>query len=256
MIDFIKTLACDAGKLAHEHFGSLRPEDINTKKTVKDLVSVADKAVEEKIISRIREKFPEHDIFGEETGSLGKSSDFCWVIDPIDGTQNFVKRIPHYSISIGLKHKGVPVAGCVYAPEMDMLFYAEQGKGAFENGKPIRISDCSTLESALCATGFACLRSNAEHNNLEYFNFISPQIRGIRRMGSAALDLCFVASGRVDAYWEMCLGEYDVAAGTIIAREAGAKVSSFTGEEIFPAADGILCTVPALQKTFIELLKQ
>ncbi|MBQ7207423.1 MAG: inositol monophosphatase [Lentisphaeria bacterium] len=253
MIDFITDLARTAGEEAMRHFGNLKPGEVVLKNSVRDLVSVADKAVEKLIVEAIRKRFPDHGIFGEETGRSGSASDFCWVIDPIDGTQNFVKNIPIFAVSIGLEKKGVPVAGCVNLPALGLSFCAEQGKGAFENGRPIHVSDCTELDHALCATGFACLRAGLERNNLPYFSRIAPQLRGVLRTGSAACDLCFVASGRLDGFWEFALQEYDIAAGVVIAREAGAVVTDHHNGDAFPAK-GFLCAPPALHEKLLAYL--
>ena len=253
MLSFIIETARAAGEEAMKHFGKLRADQVSTKGSVRDLVSEADKAVEDLIISRIRARYPEHSIFGEETGKSGDSPD-CWVIDPIDGTQNFVKNIPAFSVSIGFKRNNEPYAGCVYQPALNMIFYAEKGKGAFENGKPIHVSNCRTLEEAACATGFARLRENKVEPVLEKFDRILPQLRDIKRCGSAALDLAMTAAGVYDGYWEEGLQLYDVAAGAIIAREAGAVVCDFNGKNNFPA-DGIMAATPEIAAQMLDYLQ-
>ena len=222
---FIESVAREAGKEALAYFTDMKHFTVSGKATTRDLVSDADRAVEKKIIELIRAEYPEHSIFGEETGRDSGNSEYCWVIDPIDGTQSFVKRHPYFSISIALKKNGKTIAGCVYAPVLGLMFSAEEGKGAFENGVPMHVSDCDEIGNAACATGFACLRAQKmEHNNLKYFNEIVPLIRDIKRCGSAALDLAFVASGRYDAYWEFSLAEYDIAAGIFLVESAGGVV--------------------------------
>lgn len=252
MLEFIIELAELAGKESLRYFGNLTSADIEGKMTDKDLVSIADKAVENTIISKITETFPEHDIFGEETGHAGKSSEYCWVIDPIDGTQSFVKNHPYYSISIALYQNGKPLAGAVCAPALGKLFYAQIGKGAFENGKPIHVSDCPSLHEAACATGFSLLRQNKVEPVVAKFARILPLMRDIKRCGSAALDSAFTAAGIYDGFWEEGLQLYDIAAGAIIAREAGATVCDFKGKDNYPA-DGIIVGTPAVAA---ELLKQ
>ena len=254
MIPFIESVARKAGREAMDYFNCMKPNTVSDKTTTRDLVSTADRAVEKKIIGLIREKYPDHCIFGEESGHADTDSEYCWVIDPIDGTQSFVKRHPYFSISIALKKKGRAIAGCVYAPALNLLFSAEEGKGAFENGEPIHPSSCSTIETAACCTGFACLRSRLEINNLHYFNRLVPVIRDIKRCGSAALDLAFVASGRYDAYWELNLQEYDVAAGAFIVLTAGASVCDIFGGNDYPAK-GILAATPALLPQFLPYFK-
>ena len=253
MLDFIVELAELAGKESLRYFGNITAADIEGKATDKDLVSIADKAIENIIISKITERFPDHDILGEETGHAGKNSEYCWVIDPIDGTQSFVKNHPYYSISIALYKDGKGFAGAVCAPALGRLFYAQCGKGAFLNGKPIRVSNCASLHEAACATGFARLRENKVEPVVAKFARILPQMRDIKRCGSAALDSAFTAAGIYDGYWEEGLQLYDIAAGAIIAREAGATVCDFNGKDNYPA-DGILIGTPAVAAELLQLL--
>ena len=254
MMEFIESVARRAGTEAMKYFKHEKTNRISSKKTVKDLVSTADKAVEKVIIDAIRERYPEHDIYGEESGRSGVSSEYCWVIDPIDGTQSFVKNHPYFSISIALKKNGAAIAGCVYAPALGMMFSGAEGRGAFENGEAIHVSDCGCLENDACSTGFACLRAGLPKNNLPYFNRIVPVIRDIKCCRSAALDLCFVASGRYDASWELCLQEYDIAAGALICRLAGGRVCDLHGGENYPA-EGTLSGTPALVEQLLPYFR-
>ena len=255
MIPFMESVAKRAGTEAMAYFHHLKANAVSVKASAKDLVSTADKAVEKVIINMIRERYPEDCFFGEESGRSNTSSEYCWVIDPIDGTQSFVKNHPYFSISIALKKNGSALAGCVHAPVLGLTFSGEVGRGAFENGVPIRVSDCTILAEAACSTGFACVRAGLKKNNLPYFNAIVPEIRDIKRCGSAALDLCFVASGRYDAYWELCLQEYDVAAGALICALAGARVCDLCGGMEYPAK-GILCGNPALVERFLPYFQE
>ncbi len=254
MLDFLNDLSILAGEESLKYFGRIADSDIEGKATSKDLVSIADKAIENLIISKINERFPDHDIFGEETGHAGKNSEYCWIIDPIDGTQSFVKFHPYYSISIALYKNGEGYAGAVNAPALGRLFTAQKGKGAFMNGKAIHVSNCRTLEEAACATGFARLRENKVEPVLEKFDRILPQLRDIKRCGSAALDLAMTAAGVFDGYWEEGLQLYDVAAGAIIAREAGAVVCDFNGKNNFPA-DGIMAATPEIAAQMLDYLQ-
>jgi myo-inositol-1(or 4)-monophosphatase len=253
MLDFLYQLSEIAGKESLKYFGKLSESDIEGKDTSKDLVSVADKAIENLIVSEIAKRFPDHDIYGEETGHAGKNSEYCWVIDPIDGTQSFVKYHPYYSISIALYRNGEGFAGAVNAPALGRLFTAEKGKGAFMNGKPIHVSNCKTLGEAACATGFSLLRFNKPEGPLAKFNVILPQLRDIKRCGSAALDLSMTAAGIYDGYWEDGLQLYDVAAGAIIAKEAGALVCDFNGKDNYPA-DGIVAGTPEIASQLQKFL--
>lgn len=252
MLRFMEEVARRAGAEAMAYFRHAKSFRIDTKSTSKDLVSTADRAVEAVIIQSIRERFPEHGVFGEETGRAQADADYCWVIDPIDGTQSFVKGHPYFSISIALKHRGQAIAGCVYAPALDVMFTGDE-HGAFENGQPIRVSTCDTLNEAACATGFACVRAGMRQNNTENFARIVPQLRDIKRCGSAALDLCYTAAGTFDGYWEYCLAEYDVAAGALICRQAGGRVCDWRGGEDYPA-HGIVAGSSAIVEQLLPLL--
>ena len=254
MIEFLEKLARSAGDESLRYFGKLNDTEIFGKATSKDLVSIADKAVEDMIISQISARFPDHDILGEETGHAGKKSEFLWIIDPIDGTQSFVKAHPYYSISIALYKDGKPYAAAVNGAAIGRLFCAQAGQGAYENGRRIRVSDCNVLGEAACATGFSSLRFNKVDDALAKFVRILPRLRDIKRCGSAALDLALTAAGVYDGYWEDGLQLYDVAAGAIIAREAGAVVCDFNGKNNFPA-DGIMAATPEIAAQMLEYLQ-
>lgn len=228
-LEFMKETALCAGRLAESIRANSALYTVEQKDTAFDLVTTADKEVEKLIFSRIMQKYPSHSIFGEESGLCGKTSPFQWIIDPIDGTTSFVHESPNYSISIGLQYEGQGIAGVVYAPVFNELFYAVKGKGAYCNGRKIHVTDHAKLSDSLVATGFACLRAGWKDNNLPYFNQIAPLVRDIRRYGSAAIDFCWVACGRLDAYWELNLQKYDYAAGEVILREAGGSCTDLSG---------------------------
>lgn len=255
MITFLTELSRLAGEESLHYFGRIGEGDIEGKATSKDLVSIADKAIEKLIVDRILERFPDHDIFGEETGHRGTLSEYCWIIDPIDGTQSFVKHHPYYSISIALHKNGTGYAGAVNAPALGRLFTAVSGQGAFENGRPIHVSTCTELENAACATGFARLRENKVEPVLEKFARVLPHLRDIKRCGSAALDLAMTAAGVFDGYWEEGLQLYDVAAGVIIVREAGGTVTDLKGGNDYPA-EGVIAGPPAIAAALRQLLAE
>ncbi|MCP4721773.1 MAG: inositol monophosphatase, partial [Desulfobacteraceae bacterium] len=219
MISFLKNLIIRAGEICIEEQNSLKSVDLEFKNP-KDLVTITDKKVESFLIHEIKANYPEHDIFGEETGRSGNSSRFLWIIDPIDGTTSFFHGQPFYAVSIALEKDGEIVFGAVYAPVLKQLFHGEIGQGAFLNDVPIKVSGTENLIDAVMATGFACLRAGLKNNNLTHFNKIVPRLRDIRRYGSAAIDLCYVACGKLDGFWEMNLNIYDVAAGVLIVKEA------------------------------------
>lgn len=249
MISFITQLAREAGGICLEERKRLTFRDLSFK-SPKDIVTVADRRVEEFLVTSIRKAYPTHGILGEETGATRGSGHFRWIIDPIDGTTSFVHDQPFYGVSIALEKGGEIIYGAVYAPVLDELFYAEKGRGAFLNNREISISPTPALDQAVMATGFACLRAGWEQNNLAHLSRIAPKLRDVRRYGSAALDLCYTACGRLDGYWEMNLNLYDIAAGVLILREAGGIVSDFKGAGRFPE-DGIAAANPDLHPLLV-----
>ena len=253
MLNFIENLAKSAGRLALEARKRLTEEEVHFKNP-KDLVTDVDREVEHFLRGKIMQAFPDHAILGEEEGiSNTGRSEYQWIIDPIDGTTSFVHGAPLYSVSVGLYRNGKPYAGAIYVPRLDELYSASLGKGAFCNGKPIHVSGRSKLENCLGITGFACLRAGLSKNNLPHFCRIALKIRDIRRYGSAAYDLCAVASGSADFFWEMKLNAYDVAAGVIILSEAGGKVTDFSGGEKYPE-NGIVASNGAVHDEILRLL--
>ena len=254
MIEFIKNLAIKAGEKSLEYYGKLNEGDVSGKGSKKDLVSIADKAVEDFIISEIRKAYPDHGIFGEESGKSDSDSPYCWVIDPIDGTQNFVNNHPFYSISISLFFEGAPIAGCINAPVLGKLFYAEKGKGAFEGNKRLSVTKCTSLDTASCATGFAEFRQYRIEPTLTRFCQVAPKLRDIKRCGSAAIDLAFVAAGIYDGFWEYGLGLYDVGAGMLLVTEAGGIVSDFNRKNNVPY-DGIVAAAPGIADELLDTLQ-
>jgi myo-inositol-1(or 4)-monophosphatase len=251
-IDFIKETALKAGEMTIEERKKLSDSDITAKESAKDIVTIADKRVEAYIIGKIQKTYPDHGIFGEESGKSNPDAVYCWVIDPIDGTTSFVHNLQYYSVSIALQKNGRTIAGAVCAPLLNELFWADKERGAFLNGEPIKVSRRNRLIECLLATGFACVRANLEKNNLEYFARVIPKVRGIRRCGSAAIDLCYVACGRFDGFWELNLQPYDMAAGAFIAVMAGAEMTDIDGGGKVPG-NGIVVTNKLIHK---QLLKE
>lgn len=227
MKTFLGQIITEAGQLSLAYKRKLGELAVS-RKSEKDLVTEADVAVERFLVERITAAYPDHAIVGEESGKHD-GGDWRWIIDPIDGTTSFVHDQPFYSISVALEHRGELVLGAVNAPVLGELFMAEKGKGATLNGQPIGVSHCATLTDAVLGTGFACVRVGLEPNNLLYFQKLMPVIRDLRRYGSAAVDLAYVACGRLDGFWELNLKIYDIAAGMLIVREAGGMVTDFDG---------------------------
>jgi myo-inositol-1(or 4)-monophosphatase len=195
-----------------------------------DLVTAADRASEALIRERISKQFPSHDVLGEEQGLNDQGSDFRWYVDPLDGTTNFAHGYPVFCVSMALEDRiaGQRIAGVVYDPTRDEIFTAERGKGAQLNGKTIRVSKATQLRECLVATGFPSHKRH-KNPNIFFYHEITLRTHGVRRAGSAALDLCSVASGRFDGFWEFNLNPWDTAAGVLIVEEAGGKVSRFDG---------------------------
>jgi myo-inositol-1(or 4)-monophosphatase len=203
--------------------------EIESKDTINNLVTEVDKKSEEAIIKVIRDEFPDHYILSEEIGALSTESNFKWIIDPIDGTVNFAHGIPICCISIGVEFDGKLIMGCVLNPFMNELFFAEKGKGAFLNGRKISVSKKADLESACLVTGFPYRWAAVDTDPIPVFEKFIRMGLPVRRLGSAAIDLCWVACGRFDAFWEYNLNPWDIAAGYLIIEEAGGKVTNFIG---------------------------
>ncbi len=202
-----------------------------------DLVTAADRASEALIRERVSKQFPSHDVLGEEQGLNDQGGDYRWYVDPLDGTTNFAHGYPVFCVSMALEHRALErqsgaaatrIAGVVYDPTRDELFSAEQGSGAHLNGRPIHVSKATQLKECLLATGFPSHKRH-KNPNIHFYHQITLRTHGVRRAGSAALDLCNVASGRFDGFWEFNLNPWDTAAGVLIVEEAGGKVSRFDG---------------------------
>jgi myo-inositol-1(or 4)-monophosphatase len=252
--------ACDGARaILNSHYGHLHQV---SEKFQAGLVSEADRNSENFIVDLIKNSFPGDAILGEETGlnsssrsENSKPNGRLWMIDPLDGTTNYIHGFPFFCISIGLEVDGELVLGVVDAPKLGMRFRAVKGGGAFLNDQPIKVSDRSRLEDGLFATGFSSYDHTLDEQ-LEFVSFIVKKTRGIRRAGSAALDLCFVANGVFDVFWEKQLQPWDTAAGTIIAREAGAIVTDIEGKHFEPNMKSILCGSPALHSESLNIWKR
>ncbi|RYD97923.1 MAG: inositol monophosphatase [Sphingobacteriales bacterium] len=202
--------------------------EISHKDGINNLVTEIDKASETFIVAALKTAFPDHGFIGEEFGNSNEAADFKWVIDPIDGTVNFAHKVPLCCVSIALAYKDEVLLGAVYNPMMNELFFAEKGKGATLNDKPIRVSRKSTINTAFLVTGFPYHFPETAIHPLEIFTKVVAKGLPVRRLGSAALDLCWVACGRFDAFWEYNLQPWDIAAGYLIVEEAGGSVTDFS----------------------------
>jgi len=237
LLNFTIDIAKAAGNLQIKHLN----DNLNIEyKAKRDIVTVADKNTEKLIINKIKDKYPNHFILSEEgTGSDQEKTGYRWIIDPIDGTTNFAHGFPFFCVSIGLEIKGALSLGVVYAPLLNELYTSTKGSGAFLNNNQISVSKISTLTGSLLATGF-----NPRHDtqNIRNFEHFLPITQGIRRAGSAALDLCSVATGRLDGYWEKGVMPWDMAAGALILTEAGGKITSLNGSTFSVDNNELLAT--------------
>ena len=231
-------------------------QTITSKGRKGDLVTNVDLEVEEKIKDYLSKKTPDISIHAEESGKLIKTSELTWCIDPLDGTTNYSHGYPFFGTSIGLLYKNNPILGSISVPYLNELYSACIGKGAYCNDKEIRVSNTSTLFDSLLVTGFSYDRFDIEDNNYAEFCYLTHKTRGVRRGGAAAVDLAFVASGKVDGYWERGLEIWDLAAGAIIVKEAGGVVSDYPNGEFNLSSGRILACCPKLEKELkLELSK-
>ena len=230
ILNTAKEAALEAGLIHMQFFG--KKLEISHKFNEYDLVTNVDRLSEEKIVSVIKKSFPDHNILGEEgTQAATHASDFTWVIDPIDGTTNYAHAFPQFSASIGILYKGELFMGVVYDAFKKEMFSAVKGQGAFLNDVPIRVSSVDTIEKSLLSTGFPYDREDVMKENLKYFESFVYKAQALRRPGSASLDLCYTACGRLDGFWELNLAPWDTAAGALIVLEAGGKVTNMRSDE-------------------------
>ncbi len=220
----MQELAREAGALLMSYFGKVAIEY----KGDADLVTVADRTSEKLIVEHIRRRWPEHDIMGEEGSRRETGSDYRWYVDPLDGTTNFAHGYPVFCVSMGLEYKSERIAGVIYDPNRNEMFSAALGAGAQLNASAIHVSRAPRLAESLVATGFPSHKRH-KNPNIHFYHQITLRSHGVRRAGSAALDLCYVACGRYDAFWEFNLNPWDTAAGVLICQEAGGKVTNFSG---------------------------
>jgi myo-inositol-1(or 4)-monophosphatase len=225
-LDFAVETAREAGSILLREFD--RPVEISYKGEV-DIVTQADRRSEQAIVNRLRSQYPKHAIVAEEGGGNESDSPFRWHVDPLDGTTNFAHRYPCFAVSIGLEEAGEPIAGVIYQPISGELFTAAKGEGAYLNQKRIKVSPIEKLSVSLLSTGFPSQR-RSQNPNIHYYWDFTLRSHGVRRDGSAALDLASVACGRFDGFWEFGLHSWDTAAGVLLVREAGGAVTRFDGQ--------------------------
>lgn len=227
---------------------------VSNKEGVNNLVTEADHASEKAILSVIQNKFPDHQILAEESGKLVQDSTYKWIIDPIDGTVNFAQGIPLNCVSIGIEYEGEIILGAVYNPHLNEFFVAEKGKGATLNEKPIRVSDKTETIKSCLVTGFPYTYINEPNGPIEVFERFVRKGVSVRRLGSAAIDLCWVACGRLDGFFEQKLEPWDSAAGYLIVEEAGGRVTDFTGQKYSVYQHKILATNGKIHGEMLEVI--
>ncbi len=244
--------AWEAGQMLSENFCVSR--EIRYKGDV-DLVTNFDKRSQQMIFERLSTDFPGHDFLAEEGLDQEKGGDFRWIFDPLDGTTNYAHRFPVFSVSIALEWRGQIVCGVVYDPMREETFSGIKSKGASLNGKKIKVSDIADLNRSLLATGFPYDLRESKENNIAYFNSFLTRAQAIRRCGSAALDLCYVACGRFDGFWELKLKPWDVAAAALIVQEAGGQLSDFQNREFSIYSHETLGTNSLIHEQMLEILR-
>ena len=276
LLNFTINLTLKSGKILKDNYGS--ELQVETKTSYRDMVTKVDKESETLLVNLIKEQFPDHEILGEEGISNSKtthhkipSTNYKWIIDPLDGTANYTRNIPFFAVSIGIEKNEEMIIGVIYNPIANQIFFAEKGKGAFlawnqagelesiekiqKIAKKMHVSKIPDIKNAVLGTGF--IPSNRRHlkENLELFSYFSENAQAIRRMGAASLDLAFVAAGFFDGFWEYDLCPWDVAAGSILIKEAGGRVTNYDGSKFDLNLCRILATNGLFHEEMIEKLK-
>ena len=253
ILEFAKQIAIQGGKIAMEYYGSALK--ITHKDVINNLVTEADLTVENYLIDQISNKFPTHQIIAEESGISNKKNEYTWLIDPIDGTTNFAHNYPFFAISIGLYKENTGILGVIFAPKLNELFYGTP-EASYLNNQQIKVSKCSSLELSLLGTGFPPNRSSEDYSkSIQLFTRTQRNIHGVRRSGSACLDLCYTACGRLDGFFEIGLKPWDTGAGTIILQGAGGRVTDFDNQKFSPYGNTIIATNSQIHEELFKFLQ-
>ena len=253
ILELAITIARETGSLQRERFAE--PRQIETKSSAIDLVTDVDRASDQLVLEYITSQRPDDEILIEETGAHEGRSGLRWIVDPLDGTTNYAHGFPHFAVSIAVEREGVRELGVIYDPMKDELFSARRGRGALLNGKPIAVSQVGELERALLATGFAYDVHRAKFDNLDYFARFIKRAQAVRRAGSAALDLAYIACGRFDGFWELELHPWDVAAGLLLIDEAGGTSSNLVGGPVPASGNRLVASNGRLHARLLEVLR-
>jgi myo-inositol-1(or 4)-monophosphatase len=253
-LSYLANLALQAGEI--QRAGYNKDHEVGYKGVI-DLVTEVDHQSEAYLLGEVQRDFSGHHIFSEESGIIQGSDEHVWYIDPLDGTVNYAHHVPVFCVSIGYAYKGELTLGAVYDPLRDEMFIAERGSGAYRNGRRLRASAATELQKSLLVTGFPYDTWNTPRDNFANFERFAKLSQGVRRLGSAALDLCYVASGRFDGYWELSLNPWDVAAGGLLCEEAGAKVTNISGgADYISSPQSILAAAPGIHARMLEELQK
>ena len=252
ILDVAISAAKESGEYIFHRMGKIK--EVSRKRGFNDLVTDVDKGSEKIIIDKIKKSFPEHSILAEESGEHDAGDNIKWVIDPLDGTTNYAHAFPSFCVSIGVIVSGSVKVGVVYDPTRDELFFAAKGAGAFLNGNPMKVSGVPSVSEALVATGFG-YDLNDKLANVGYFTTMLTKAQALRRPGSAAMDLCYVACGRLDGFWELGLLPWDTAAGQFLVQEAGGVVTTMDGGPFDIYKKGIVATNGRIHEEMLNLLK-
>ncbi|MBF0623104.1 MAG: inositol monophosphatase [Magnetococcales bacterium] len=253
-LNVMTNAAYRAGRKARNLFENRHRLEI-IEKGPNDFVSSADVEVEQEIIYHLKKAHPTFGIKAEEGGNYGKDKPHNWIIDPIDGTSNFLQGIPHFALSVALTYEEEVIAGVVYNPIMDEIFTAERGRGAFCNKHRIRVSQTGLLKEAILGTGFPHRNKKLLSPYMKSFESLFTECRGVRRAGSAALDLAYVAAGRFDGFWEMRLSPWDIAAGVILVHEAGGYMTDFIGEKKHMQNGNVVAANPKMHRILLDHMR-
>ena len=244
-----------AGQTIMRAYTELDRVEVSTK-GINDFVTSVDKEAEATITYQIRKSYPDHTIVGEEDGeNRGQNKDYVWIVDPLDGTNNFVRGIPHFAVSIALQHKGVTEIAVIYDPVREELFSAVRGKGAKVNDFRMRVTSVNELDSTMIGTGFPFKARQHTETYMKILAEVFPQCADLRRAGSAALDLAYVAAGRLDGFFEIGLKPWDIAAGDLICREAGGTVTDFTGGHNYLVSGNIVAGTPKVTSQLVKIMR-
>ncbi len=224
-------------------------------KRANDFVTQVDGAAEEAVIDIVRKSYPDHGFIAEESGESTPDAEYLWIIDPLDGTTNFIHGFPQYCVSVAVQHRGALAHAVVYDPTRNELFTASKGGGAFFNDRRIRVSKCQKLDDALVGTGFPFKELGRLDLYMRQLQLFMSRSSGVRRAGAAALDLAYVACGRLDAFWELGLSKWDMAAGALLIQEAGGLVTDLSGEQNFMATGDVVAATPKIFPAMLEAMR-